>query len=242
MKVIITHRDTKILRYVFENRVATLPQIQRRFFSPTQRSVASRRVWNLCRVGCLRPDAFMSSGKIVRYFESTPKAYRLVRASWPIEVDDPHFRSESPQHDIRLGDCRFVFEGLPTFAEFYPENLLQSSSFLQDDPLTNQLARLQADAALLLSVKNGIDRVYGVELEISKKSPERYRGKLIDYYISNVVDGVLYICGDLQILNAVARADKEVRTHRRSKVHLATETSVLSGDGKMKFQSAEEFA
>ena len=119
------------------------------------------------------------------------------------------------------------------------ENLLQSSSALRADMKFRDLARLNADAALVL---NGPDRqtyVYGVELELSKKAPERYQEKLQSYYRADGIDGVIYITANQEIQDSLTRIDSDLCKQRDSILYLGSEADVLKSDKKIYFRNAK---
>jgi hypothetical protein len=169
----------------------------------------------------------------------TEKAWPLISENWGFDVDNPHFRSESVRHDFGLTEVALKFEGLQSFARFLPENLLQSSSALAVDPIFRDIIKLQSDGVLILKDKEGRSILYAVEYEISKKSPDRYLKKLRGYYQAGGIDGVLYVCGNQEIADAVARADQQARTENESIVFLAGESGVLKSETKMIFKGAD---
>lgn len=240
MKVNLQGRDIEILKFVYAFRVATFSQIHRRFFENVFRTAAPRRLRHLAKAEYLSMFINGTPEETHRYVALQEKAWAAIREQWPFEVDNPLFSSKSPRHDLRLAELFFSFEKLSTFDQFWSENLLQSSPALAEDPKISALAKLYADAALVLRPPDSEAYVYGVELEISKKSPERYRKKLMDYYLAKAIDGVLYISDSQAILDAVARVDSEIRGEAPSILHFALEKNVLASNGKIQFQNAKE--
>lgn len=194
----------------------------------------------LSLAGYLRPCALLAGAKAIKYFEATEKAFKAVWERWPFEVDLPKYHSESPYHDIRLGEIRQRFERLSYFEAFYPENILQSSSYLQEDLRSREATLLNSDGVLLLRDKDKNPYNFAVELETSKKGPERYERKLSSYYSTGQLDGVLYICSDQQIINSLVKIDESVRGTEDSILHYALESYVLKSDGKMFFKNAKK--
>jgi len=239
MSIILQERDRKILKFAFAHRVVSFTQIQKRYFSNICRTVASRRVRQLVLAGYLQSFAIGEGSTVYKYVRVTERGWAAIREAWPFEIDNPLFKTESPIHDLRLAELAFSLEKLSTFKSFFTENLLQSSSALAEDDRFKAIAKLQADGALVLAPPNSPLYVYGVEIEISRKSPERYREKLLNYYMAAGLDGVLYISDSQVILDAVARTDAEIRSGRSSILHMALEKSVLSSNGKIRFVRAD---
>jgi len=243
LEIGLTKRDIEMCMYIFENRVATSDQLRRRFFPKNKEhtSAARNRILKLCRQELLRPCVAMANHKIIRYYEIAKEVFPFVCERWGFEIDDPKFHSESPYHDIRLNEIRSVFERFKLFEKYYPENMLQSSSVLQDELRTREAARVQSDGVLLLKDQDNTEFNFAIELETSKKAPDRYTKKLWDYYRnSSQLDGILYICSDQQIINAIVKADKAVREDRDSLLHYALENDVLKSDGQIIFTNAKE--
>lgn len=239
MGLAIQKRDIQILKYVFSFRVVSYEQIQRRLFPKSHASAARRRIRALCEENFLRQEFTAVSNKVVRCVSVTDKAWPFISGLWTFEIDSPYFKSESPNHDIRLAEVASRFERLTSFRSLVTENLLQSASALLENPIYRDLATLQADGALSLNGPDGRPYVYGIELEVNRKSLERYNEKLASYYKAGGIDGVIYVCSDKEVMNLVARADRNVRTGRDSIVYMGLESSVLESHGKIYFKNVE---
>ncbi len=242
MTIDLRSRDIKILKLVYACRVATYHQIARLCFGDRHRTTAYRRIRKLCDEGLLRATFAISDEYEQKYVEATERSWKFIREQWPFELNSPHFKSESPIHDLRFNEIVFKFEKLKTIKSFYTENLLQSSLTLAQDQSIRDLVKLQADGALVLNGSDGRTYTYGLEFEISKKNPERYREKIGSYYLARGIDGVIYVCSEREILNSLARIDKEVRQDTDSILYLGLETEVLKSQGKIFFQNAKEHA
>lgn len=239
MKIAIQQRDREILRYTFTFRVVTYNQVRHKFFISNKDSAARRRIRKLCAVHLLRAFYVFQGEKPVKCLSLTEKGWNVIARSWSFEIDHPYFQSESAEHDIRLAEIHSRIKNLSLYADFLSENLLQSSSFLKDKPEYRNLINIQADGALLLKDSSGRSYLYAVELEISRKTIERYQKKLAAYYRLGGIDGVIYICADQEIRNLITKVDREIRTSKESIVYLGDESSVLSSQGKMFFKNVE---
>lgn len=239
MKILVQHRDREILKYAFVFRLVTYDQVKRRFFAVNKDSAARRRIRRLCAARLLRAFFVSRGTKPVKCLGLTDKGWSIIARSWSFEIDRPHFQSESAEHDIRLAAIHSRFEKLKLYANFFSENLLQSSSVLKDKAEYRDLINIQADGALVLKDPSGRRYVYAVELEVSRKTIERYQRKLTAYYRVGGVDGVIYVCADQEIKGLVAKVDREIRTSKQSIVYLGDESGVLNSQGKMFFKNVE---
>lgn len=237
MALVIQKRDIQILKYVFGCRAVAYAQVKRRYFATSSNSAANRRLSSLAREGYLKAKSAVHDTKMLKYVEVMEKSWPLIQNEWPFKMDTPHFKSESPVHDMRMAEILFRFNQLKSFHTFLSENILQSSLFFAEDPILRHLASFQSDAALFINGKDGRVQVYGIELEISKKTSDRYKEKVSSYYLASGIDGVIYICGDQQILNSIARVDKEICTNRKSFLYSELESEVLKRSDKIIFKS-----
>lgn len=239
MSIILQERDRKILKFIYAYRVVSVAQIQRRYFAKTFRTVGPRRIRQLANEGLLQSFVTGEGPNVYNCLRLTEKGQQATSEHWNVEIDNPLLKSESPIHDLRVAQLAESFERLSTFNSLFTENLMQSSTALSDDERLKALTQLQADGALVLSPPKAPLYFYGLEFEISRKSPERYRDKLTNYYTAKNVDGVLYISDSQVILDTVARADTAIRSKRTSILHLALEKDVLNSTGKIQFSKAD---
>ncbi len=227
------------MKFVFACRAVTYDQIVRRHFPKTREVLARRRVRRLADSGYFKINIIELNGKAVRIVQPCPAMWPLICEKWPLMIDTPHFKSESPEHDVRMAEVFLRFEQLSCFRSFFTENLLQSSLALAEDPRFKDAVKAQSDGALTVVDEKGDLRVYAVELELSKKSPDRYRQKFIDYYLARGIDGVLYISPEREIASLIARVDKEIRSDRESIVRFCYEADAISTGQKLIFSNHE---
>jgi len=240
LKLELQARDIQIMKFVFACRVVTYDQIIRRHFPKTHVVVARRRIRRLADCGYFKVGMLELAGKAIRIVQPLPLLWPLIQEKWPFSVDAPHFKSESQEHDVRLAEVVLRFERLKGYRSFLTENLLQSSSALAEDPRFRDMAKFQSDGALTFEDRDGRLRIYAVEFEFSKKTPERYRQKLTDYYLARGIDGVLYVSPEREIERLVARIDGEISQDRESIVRFASEESALKDQEKITFSIREE--
>ena len=239
MKVEVQARDIQVMKFVFACRAVTYDQILRRHFPKTHKVVAWRRIRRLAIDGYFKVSVLEIRGRAVRVVQPLPKMWPLIIKKWPFAVEMPHYKSESPEHDVGVAEIFLRFEKLKCFRSFFTENLLQSSITLAEDPRFKETAKLQSDGALVISDPKGEQRVYALEYELSKKSPDRYRQKFIDYYLARGIDGVLYISSEREVASLIARIDEEISQDRDSIVRFCFELSALSANPKMIFSTRE---
>lgn len=239
MKIIIQQRDIQILKFVFACRVVSYDQIIRRHFPKTDEAIARRRIRKLAESGYLQISIRYVNGKAVRTVQPLPAIWSVISEKWPFGINVPHFKSKSPEHDVRAAEVFMKFEKLKCFRSYFTENLLQSSSDLAEDPRFRDLAKIQADGALSLEDAKGNLRVYGVEYELSKKSPDGYKEKITDYFLAKGIDGVFYISPMQEVQTLLTRVESEIGHNRVPLVWFKPEDTAQDDSNKIIFKNRE---
>ena len=118
----LTPRDKNILRFLFENKMATTKDIQHKFFGPNARRNTTRRLIKLRQAGLIKMDCDFILKSIYFYF-LTPTGLRTI---YP-QADDfhkRHIKSADLLHDSKLAELRKVFSSSPFIHEYYTKNML----------------------------------------------------------------------------------------------------------------------
>lgn len=239
MPLLLQERDIKILKFVYASRVASQRQILSRYFNGCHPTAAYSRVKKLRGENLLMLKSTVVNDESQEYICLTDKGWNHICDSWPFTIESPLLKSDSPAHDLRLNEIFFCFERLKSFKYFMTENLLQTSSTLKGDIKFRDLSRLNADGALVLIGPDKRTYVYGIELELSKKSPERYQEKLKSYYLADGIDGVIYITAHQGIQKSLARVDADLCKLCDSILYLGSESDVLKVNQRMFFKNAK---
>lgn len=239
MKLQLQPRDIQVMKFVFACRAVTYDQIVRRHFHGIDKKTAWKRLRRLSKYGFFKISSMEINCKSVKVVQPLGTIWPAIREKWTFLIDTPHFKSESVEHDVRMAEVILRFEQLNCFRSFFPENLLQSSLALAEDPRFKDAVKLQSDGVLTFVDARGNFRAYGVELELSKKSPERYREKLVNYYLARGLDGVLYVSPEREIQRLLARVDEEIRLQRDSILHFSYERDVVSGTTPLIFTNVQ---
>jgi hypothetical protein len=242
MKVILQTRDIQILKFIFACRAVTYNQVRQRHFGESSATAARRRLKALARAGYLKTTVIELFEKVIKVVQPLPKSWEAIEGKWPFEIDKPYFKSESLEHDVRLADLFLRFEKLACFRSFITENLLASSKTLANDPVFESAAKIHSDGVLSIIDIEGQLKVYAVEIELSKKTVQRYTQKLVDYYLSQGLDGVLYISPSQEIQRLLAKVDAEVSNEQKSLVYFASEDEVKANQPQIIFKNRKEQA
>jgi hypothetical protein len=232
-------RDIQIMKFAFACRAVTYDQIVRRHFQGIRTKTAWRRIRRLADSRFFKISVIDVRGKSARVVQPLPSIWPVICEKWPIAMDTPHFKSESLEHDARMTEVYLRLQKLSCYRSFFTENMLQSSLALAEDPRFQDAVKIQSDGVLTIADAKGNLRIYAVELELSKKSPDRCREKLTDYYLARGIDGVLYVSPEREVERLITRIDEEIRSGRDSIVHFAYEEIVFSESSKITFTNPE---
>lgn len=235
-------RDLRILQFLFEHKVASRDQIHYHFFSDASRRAVNRRLKKILDLGLIRRMPVEAENGLIFSYLVTQKGMDKVMSILPYGTDNNGTQSYCPLHDMTLVDIRRAFEAQDSVQEYYTENVLQRSYDFKENHPFRPFVELHSDGVISIDAKTGILNL-AVEFEAHKKTIERYRKKLDDYYLKRKVKGVLYICSDESILNTLSKTDKEVFTRhsRSSKMYLALLKDVIQSNKGMTFRNAENF-
>ena len=245
--VLVTERDLKILRHLFEHKVVSRKQIGAHFFGNAVKATVNIRLAKLLGLGLLRRIFIERETQIDKHglkntfgYSITQKGLSLIKSSLPYKVKTRIIHSDSSLHDVALVDIRKAFESKKSVKTYYTENILQTSPNLKSDTSFQPFIKLNSDGLALVKTKVGILKV-AIEFDSYPKSDKRYRKKLDDYYWESGVNGVFYICADKYTLRSLCKLDREIaKSHSCDlKVFFALLEDVISPNKEMTFHNAD---
>jgi hypothetical protein len=184
----LTERDVQILKFVYEQKFATLELLYFRFFDrrklssdpiPENTWVTRQRISVLRRAGFLSSQRVYTDSKAV--YLLTGLGYQVLKSkrellyySEPVQqVDFRYF-----EHDRRVSYCRTVFERSEKCLQWFPERYLRSNRGFE---VGDKRYLVPGDAipdGVFLSSKE--ERI-AFELEFTPKKRERYEEKCRRY-------------------------------------------------------------
>ena len=251
--VILGERDMRIMRLLFENKIASREQIGDRFFPDVSKDTVNRRLRKIAGLGLIKRTTTAVGRKVIWCYSLTQRGLAKIKPTLPYEVKTKATRSECPLHDIALNDIRKEFESRSAVQGYYTENVLQTSIDFKDDEWFQPFIELNSDAMAEVDSRVGTLHL-AIEFDLTHKSHRRYRRKLNAYYghslslmacsrplsSSRNVDGVLYICADEYILRTLRKLDCETAQchHSDHKLYFALLADVTGAVGEMAFTNA----
>ena len=240
-KVILRTRDFEILQFLFESKIVTKDQIKLYFFNNAANGTVNRRLRKVLSLDLIKRMPLEMEQKTIHGYSITPKGLNRVKHLLPYGYGKIN-QSDCPLHDITLVDIRKAFENRNSIKSYYTENVLQTCSELKENIRFQPFVELNSDGVILIDTKIGILDL-AIEFDANRKSNERYRNKINDYYFKRNIEGVLYICANQYILNALLKIDYEVSHRHQSnpKMYFALLNDVIHTRNEMIFKNVDKY-
>ena len=229
------------MRLLFESKVLSREQINNQFFPDVSKHTVNRRLRKIVDLGLIKGKPVATGQKIFYGYSLTKRGLAKVKPILPYKVTATRSSSECPLHDLSLNDIRKVFESKDAVQRYYTENVLQTCTELQNDEKFQPFIELNSDAMAEVDSKIGVLNL-AIEFDATHKNKRRYNEKIDDYYVENGVDGVLYICANKYILNALLKVDNEVSERHvcDHKLYFALLEDVTGSTGELTFRNADK--
>ena len=239
--VVLCERDWRIMHLLFESKVLSREQIGKQFFPDVSKHTVNRRLRKIVDLGLIKGKPVVYDRKIFYGYSLTQRGLAKVKPILPYDVTATRSSSECPLHDLLLNNIRVAFEGKDAVRNYYTENVLQTCTELQNDEKFQPFIELNSDAMAEVNSKIGVLNL-AIEFDTTRKNKRRYSEKIDDYYVENGVDGVLYICADKYILNALLKVDKEVSERHECdhKLYFALLKDVTVATSELTFTNADK--
>lgn len=181
-RLIITDRDISTIEFVFQMRFATSTQIMNACFGQrrdgnlrTSDLYVKRRLAKLVQAKFLRTGLPPTGGNQKYFYQITRSSLAILQGKGvrTCVCRVPQFRNQDFDHDSHVIDCRIALEKASRATNWVPEFQIRSlynafenlpAKYIPDGLFTNRLGELTA-----------------FEMEISRKSLDRYEDKIQKY-------------------------------------------------------------
>jgi hypothetical protein len=212
-------REINCFTFLHTNKVATSKQIHRAIFGKDYSNFCKkmRKYEELKLVNRLTgAKEFDLSG----VYELTKKGFNVVRANRKGMIAHNRYKSNSIFHDLFLVEIRHILKSRELVMSYHTENQIQTTADFDTEKSLVDFKRLHCDALMVIKhAKSGRQIKVALEFELSDKSMKDYRKKLSDYYSSNGIAAVLYICKDKQTEIRIKKSELDVYQGNISRVH-----------------------
>ena len=240
-KVVLCERDRQIMHLLFENKVMSREQINKKFFPDVSSQTVNSRLRKIMRLGLIKRKPLELDHKVFYVYSLTQRGLAEIKPMLLYEIKAMRSSSECPLHDLSLNNIRVAFEAKNAVQNYYTENVLQTCTGFKSDRQFRPFVELNSDAMAEVDTRIGVLNL-AIEFDTAHKSKDRYRQKVNAYYVKRGVDGVLYVCANKHILNVLHKVDREVsdRHKCKHKLYFALLENVTGAEGGLTFTNAKK--
>jgi|GEM_PF-3346024 len=234
--IILTQRDQLILISLFKNKVLSLDQVSKTFFTSSSRVAAAARMRALNATGYISKRRFEIESKFQNIYEINEKGVQTIQGELEGEVTSKNFKSDSVAHDLELFNICERIKAVPAIRRIITESELQSCGDCLENSDLRSFVQLRTDRFAELMDANKNTTLLSIEYERSTKRRSQILRKLKDYYTHKKVKTVIYVCRTEPIKKVLMDADLELRGNELSKMNFITLERFMTSSEKIIFE------
>lgn len=231
---ILTDREKQVLCLLLENKVMTRKQIVAEVFPALDKGNVTHRLNRILTEGLVRDYMDRRFSKTDILYELTDDGLRLTKSIYSMEFDQSPARTYAITHDVGLVTLRNLFQKKSMVKEYIPENVLQCAPFVREDQQIKPFAEMMSDAVLKIKFPNFL-KFAALEFEPTSKNLDRYRDKILNYYVKSRISLVLYVCDHEKTIEKIKSIESEIKPDGATKMYFALFENVLSSSDKLTF-------
>lgn len=216
----VTPRDLEIIKYVIDMKFALIENIHSMFFQETRfGNVSGSLIWTKQRVRKLIEEDFLRYEDIfakAKPVVATQKGFLYLKNSWPSDTINRPATSidlRTFNHDLKVNNFRCYLHKSQNISSWISEKQIAEANEYKN-LFTNEY-RPDGIYIDLDGKRNAF------ELEISRKSKDRYKLKIRKYiqlilkgsHSPKIIDGIHYVCENPEIKKII---ENETRLFRQS--------------------------
>ncbi|MCY4645015.1 MAG: replication-relaxation family protein [Bacteriovoracales bacterium] len=205
-RLFLTQRDKKIFQFLFEHRLATLKDIEERFFPAKNTRDVQKRLKKLREARLIGRDQSINLSCGFFYFllpRGLKNLYPQGRFLEGIRLKGPNI-----EHDYTLIKVRKILEQARFIHRYYTENMTTSDLFFPESSDIFGDDRSFRPDAVFVTMNDKGPLFNALELEVQQKDKKRYREKIQKYYFNEKIDYVFLIFSSESIRKAVMNMEK----------------------------------
>lgn len=218
-RLIISQRDIDCLSFLHAHKVATAKQIHREIFKNAKTNFYKKvRLYE--KIKLVNRVTGAKDFDLSGVYELTKKGFNIVRANQKGLTTHNRYKSSSSYHDLFLVEIRHIMRQRRIVTNYLTENQIQTRADFDTENSLVDFKRSHCDAlAVLKNPANGVFLKVAIEFELSDKSMKDYRKKLADYYNSEGIHAVFYICYDRATELRIKKSELEIYKGNKNKIH-----------------------
>lgn len=233
-KLNLTEREKLVLCLLLENKVMTRRQIINQVFPGLASGNVTNRLKRILNMGLLKDYQDRRFNRRDILYELSSEGMSLTKGLHDFDFDQSPPRSYSYEHDVGLADLRQVLENRKSVEKYIPENVLQCCPDVREQNQFKPFAEMMSDAVLTVKMPGKI-KTGALEFEPTAKWVERYREKVLNYYVKSNIGFVLYVCKNETTIQTIRAIEDEIKPEGSTKMYFSLYESVLTSNDKVTF-------
>lgn len=208
-KNFLKERDHRLFDLLYRFKVATVDDIRALIFDNIGRNNVYSRLKELVKLKLIQRVPYQRAGRFLAAYSLTERYFKKFICTEGNKASvRKQFKSGKVKHDLGVVRIYRRLIQSPEVTGFLSENLLMSNSAVIRSLDLEEWLRHSPDAILTHESNKG--RYFlPLECELSIKAGFRYETKLINYYQSEKVPALIYICGDAKVKETVCRIERK---------------------------------
>ncbi len=232
---IVTPRDIAIFQYLYENRVATVQQINRDVFGYKAKSVVCKRLDKLNNGGWIKRGFALFGSRTRHTYSITEETFQRIIKNDVFDYTYTQIQSDSKTHDITLVDIKHSLTQLKTVTDYKTENIVLQNKKSDAMSYVNLSYHIRSDALMTVTLNQNSDFVFPIEYESINKKEKRYASKAAQYYAAAEYNIVLYIYSDPQIYKNLTQAEQSIVQDEQYRFYFCKTNDVINHSGSVTF-------
>jgi DNA-binding MarR family transcriptional regulator len=230
----LTEREKQVLCLLLENKVMTRRQIVKQIFPNLDSGNITHRLSRLLNLGFLKDYQDRRFDRNDLLYELSSEGIVLSKSLHKLDFDQTPPRAYSYEHDVGLADLRQILENKESVEKYIPENVLQCCPVVREQNHFKSFVDMMSDAVLAVKMQGKI-KTGALEFEPTAKWIERYREKVLNYYVKSDVGFVLYVCKSETTIQAIRTIENEIKPAGATKIYFSLFENVLTSMDKVIF-------
>lgn len=230
----------RVLAFLAEQKIATANQIEKYCFVDASNGYMWKLLNNLRKAKLIEAKELRFPGKRkTSGFYLSKLGLRELKEQSQMENEDFQIASNSPYHDVILGDLRIVFSQIQECRYFLTENLIRSKVIENDLPEMSVFRSYRCDSAVLMKVNNQ-NLWLSLEYERSQKSYSRYVQRIKNWYLAENLTGILLVAENDSLIQMMNKIDLATLPNLQRKILYISKDQILSANKKVQFFNCQK--
>lgn len=238
-KVNLTEREKLVLCLLLENKVMTRRQIVKQVFPDLDSGNITHRLRRMLDLGLVKDYQDRRFDRDEILYELSGEGVAFAKSIYSMDFDQSPARSYAYEHDVGLVNLRNLFLCRSSVRKYIPENVLQCCPIVRDSDSYKSFSEMMSDAVVVVQTPNKL-RAGAIEFEPTAKWIERYRDKVLNYYVKSDIGFVLYVCTSETTIQAIRTIENVIKPEGATKMYFALLEKVLASKDKMTFSGRNQ--